>query len=369
MIEQNALTALIPILPARLEALEAYLGKIGPHVEKNPDLRFRESQSTHFARFVLLRLPERPPRLYFSACYDGPLQAYLDELAQKLSRGLEPIWACCACYSPGAGATGAGLASFLKPHSLAPDIFLIAFPGLSARRILENAELRERADECLDLLSGRPLVNTTSDRHPLTQVKERPSTESGFLTKLVNWLVGVRPGAKAPNTNLETKPQLSTMEDLVIQNQMTIVSAIKKGFWSRQILRFFLWYGRRTNKATPEGRLSGLSTIHFARWVLLDGGDNLLFESNYDGSWESYIDDFGDHAATGMNAVWGNSVGFPKGGSLDIEAFKQGIRHNQHPAQVWYSAYPNLTVSNIATDRDLRATLSPAGLFASGSYS
>jgi hypothetical protein len=33
--------------------------------------------------------------------------------------------------------------------------------------------------------------------------------------------------------------------------------------------------------------------------VLIDHGDTLLFESVYDGSWENYIDDFRDHAASG----------------------------------------------------------------------
>ena len=94
----------------------------------------------------------------------------------------------------------------------------------------------------------------------------------------------------------------------------------------------------------------------------------MLFESVYDGSWESYIDDFVDHAASGMDAIWANCIGYPKGGSRDIEYFKQLIRNHQHPAQVFYSAYPNQTVKNIASDKALRNDLSSAFLFMSGSY-
>jgi len=171
-----------------------------------------------------------------------------------------------------------------------------------------------------------------------------------------------------PNTMLSTGSKLIEIEDIVVQNQMTIVSKVKPGMWPRLLLRIFLRLGRRFDSPSSTGQFSGLSTIHFARWVLIDNGDNLLFESNYDGSWESYIDDFGDHAAMGMNAVWGNCVGFPKGGCLDIESFKQVIRANQHPAQVFYSAYPNVTVENIAQDLSLRNAVSAASKFVSGSY-
>ena len=83
---------------------------------------------------------------------------------------------------------------------------------------------------------------------------------------------------------------------------------------------------------------------------MIDNGNNILFESNFDGSWENYIDDFVDHASVGMNVIWGNCIGFPKGGSKDIESFKSYIRNNQTSAQLFYSAYKDLTVRNILTD-------------------
>ena len=98
--------------------------------------------------------------------------------------------------------------------------------------------------------------------------------------------------------------------------------------------------------AHAHGSLSGLTTIHFARWVLLDGGRSILFESNYDGSWENYINDFVEFASRGMDAIWAGAVDFPRGGSRDIEAFKAIIRRYQFPAQVFYSAYPYSTVRN-----------------------
>ena len=102
-----------------------------------------------------------------------------------------------------------------------------------------------------------------------------------------------------------------------------------------------LWVGSGAGKKS-NGALSGISTIHFARWVIIDNGTKLLFESNYDGSWERYIDDFIDKASVGLNAIWGNCPEYPRG-CCDIEAFKKSIRDNQVPSQFFYSAYPETT--------------------------
>ena len=41
-----------------------------------------------------------------------------------------------------------------------------------------------------------------------------------------------------------------------------------------------------------RGRLARVTSIQFARWVFLDGKKRVIFASNYDGSLESYMDDF-----------------------------------------------------------------------------
>jgi hypothetical protein len=143
-------------------------------------------------------------------------------------------------------------------------------------------------------------------------------------------------------TAIEDKPN-------VVQNQITVIVNVKPSLWSRLALRLVL-FGANRGVQNANGSLSDITTIHFARWALIDHGNKLLFESNYDGSWERYIDDFVDRASFGLNAIWGNTVEFPLGGSRDIEAFKKSIRDNQTPAQVFYSAYPQSTVVNIFND-------------------
>ena len=105
--------------------------------------------------------------------------------------------------------------------------------------------------------------------------------------------------------------------------------------------------------------LAGVKTIHFARWIVLDDGRRVIFTSNYDGSLESYMDDFIDKVALGLNASFSNGVGYPRtrflffDGARREQEFKDYLRRHQIPTQVWYSAYPHLTARE---HREQRAT-------------
>lgn len=102
-----------------------------------------------------------------------------------------------------------------------------------------------------------------------------------------------------------------------------------------------------------RSNLAGIKTIHFARWTVLDGWRRAIFTSNYDGSLESYMDDFIDKVAFGLNASFSNGVGYPRtrflffGGAKHEDEFKQWLRRRQIPTQVWYSAYDRLSARNI----------------------
>ena len=60
-----------------------------------------------------------------------------------------------------------------------------------------------------------------------------------------------------------------------------------------------------------QGKLGGIPSIHFARWVLLPNR-GVLFFSNFDSSWPSYLGDFIDQASSGLTAVWSNTVDYPR---------------------------------------------------------
>ena len=65
----------------------------------------------------------------------------------------------------------------------------------------------------------------------------------------------------------------------------------------------------RSGTCTTTTSLAGIKTIHFARWVPLDGWRRMTFASNYDGAVEAYNDDFINEVWWGLNAAFGNAVG------------------------------------------------------------
>ena len=149
------------------------------------------------------------------------------------------------------------------------------------------------------------------------------------------------------------------------QNHMISVTQRKPGFIRLLTTRLAFWViGQFTTHAYRPGFLRTIGTIHFARWVTVPGKPDLLFFSNYDASWESYLEDFITRAHDGLTAIWSNSVGFPRsqnlfqGGATDGERFKRYARQSMVPTRFWYSAYPELTTSIIRTNSEIRRGLS-----------
>jgi len=118
------------------------------------------------------------------------------------------------------------------------------------------------------------------------------------------------------------------------------------------------------------GRLARVRTIHFARWVWLDGKRRLTFMSNYDGSLESYMDDFINKAGFGLNFVFSNGIGYPKtrwllgGGSKDEQKFKNFLHRHEFATQVWYNAHPGLTAVDLERNARVRNGLEARSLTA-----
>jgi hypothetical protein len=145
-----------------------------------------------------------------------------------------------------------------------------------------------------------------------------------------------------------------------VQNHLASLTTIKPGLFRLLTLRAVLWAANLAARTSIHGTLSGIPSIHFAHWSIVNHGRHLLFLSNYDGSWESYLDDFIDQASVGLIGIWTNTVGFPRTlfliyeGARDGVAFKTFARSHQTPTAVWYSAYPALTVQRIDTNTQLR---------------
>ena len=109
-----------------------------------------------------------------------------------------------------------------------------------------------------------------------------------------------------------------------------------------------------------RGYLTRVQTIHFARWVFLDDRRRLFFASNYDGSVESYMDDFINKVAWGINLVFSNGIGYPRtnwlilDGAGNEQKYKRVLRRHELPTDVWYKAYPGLTVVDLERNSRIR---------------
>ncbi len=109
-----------------------------------------------------------------------------------------------------------------------------------------------------------------------------------------------------------------------------------------------------------RGFLTRIRTIHFARWVLVDNNRRIFFASNYDGSHESYMDDFINKVAWGLNLVFSNGIGYPatrwliKGGAEYEQKYKYTLRRHQLPSEVWYKAYPDMTAYDLSRNSRIR---------------
>src|SRR5208283_1548552 len=154
----------------------------------------------------------------------------------------------------------------------------------------------------------------------------------------------------APRIDPTHAHQLAILEDHDVTNQFSAMGAVKPGLFRRWLLIFLLWIIDYTTKHIyNRGRLARVSTIHFARWVFLDGKKRLLFASNYDGSLESYMDDFINKVGFGLNVVFGNGIGYPRtnwlilDGAKDEQKFKYVLRRHELATEVWYNAHPGLT--------------------------
>jgi hypothetical protein len=118
-----------------------------------------------------------------------------------------------------------------------------------------------------------------------------------------------------------------------------------------------------TRHVYTRGFLARVNTIHFARWTFVDDKRRLLFVSNYDGSLESYMDDFINKVAFGLNVVFGNGVGYPRtrwlvlDGAKDEQKFKYFIRRHELATEVWYNGRPGLTAFEMERNSRIRTGL------------
>jgi hypothetical protein len=161
-------------------------------------------------------------------------------------------------------------------------------------------------------------------------------------------VVAARAPSDAAIATLDQPPP-TFREDVVTQNQLTLVTDVRPGHVDR-VRAVMAAIDAYSERLAPPGSLIGISTIHFVKWLIIDDDRRLLLISDYDGSWESYIDEFAEMILSGLDAIWDSSDGYPPDGARDLPAFKHFLRSHQVASEVFFSAYPDQTVLNIVND-------------------
>jgi len=402
---QVGLTVAAPVKPTALDDLTAALSEIGKDPAQNELLPFGRLDGVHFARFFLLEptadLEGRaiPAELVFMVDWDAPLEERLRQLVDVGHAGLDRLFSACEGYTRGGrDATTA----YLRQHAAPDSAYYVNTVGLGVDQVIGEGRLRDSLEVHLDENEALRKRSIADVRSALVEwVREHPTLSWAMgqaappdpawrlrelahlvvvpliglillplmLVALPFWLILLRRHEnRDPAPDVLPDPrhlaELEAVEDLTPINPFTAVGFIKPGWFraiTTRIVLFAISYGVR--HIFNHGNLAGVKTIHFARWTFIDGGRRVIFASNYDGSQESYMDDFIDKVAWGLNAVFSNGVGYPPtrwllfGGARNERAFKHLLRVRQVVSPVWYAAYPHLSALNIANNSTVRAGL------------
>lgn len=157
---------------------------------------------------------------------------------------------------------------------------------------------------------------------------------------------------------------------------MNAVTPMKR--WKTWILRVIFFVLGHIKPLQKD--LIDLSFIEFARWVIVPHNrfpfmrngqkqedlkyDYLLFFSNFNGTWNQYIDAFSAVLSNGLNLIWRWSEKFP--GSVPVTIFKEYIARVQFDTDYYYTAYPHATANDVKSAHIVQSSLDRLSLVAGG---
>lgn len=401
---QHPFTVITPVDPSKLEQLRILLNSIqNPDIESNNLIPFPKIKSVHFVRFVLVEcdIDKYPIQLAFSADFDGDERSFLAQLLREAKDGIHEIYKCCVGYNGDLlyywnkhkvhvnafynGHQGIGTEQVRQEDELRKTISDYLDEACVNGTINNRSaiEIKQRVSSVIAKDSSfkwavmdkglSPFQRTIFQRKSLViniavlivvlillefsivkifKLLKIPRTVGYFalfaciaitllaIKRKLNKLEKEDFVDKAtPTTNHVNV--LMQAENFRVQNQLTHLVEMKPGHYRLLTLKFVLGtinFLART--LFNKGELGSIPSIHFARWILIDNDQRLLFFSNFDGSWENYLGDFVDKAAVGLTAIWSNTKGFPKThnlineGARDEQSFKEWTRHLQISTQV-----------------------------------
>ncbi len=415
MTPQSQFTVVAPLAAGSEPALRALLATMSPAPgmadPRNALVPFGEFAQLHFARFVILNdptlgdievygtpRPGLPTYLAFVGDCDGPSQDCLADLARRSGAGLRRIFAHCTDFTP-----GTDLLAWLRAHDLPIAASYVNWVGRTVRQIKQG-----KRPATGPVGTGRPhAAGIGRGRAAALAGDGQLCQERGGCAPPDAHATGSHAAAMAAGEMGQPAAQparlvaRATVSDRVVAPvDIATAAAGEAGSGDlpasrvhfaggvaepRRSRRHESVHGFRLGKARcvspwvdhirPRGnpihrpahihaRLPGArSDNSFARWVFVDGKRRVLFTSNYDGGHQAYMDDFINKAAWGLNVAFSSGVGWPHTdyliarGARREHYFKYFQRRHQLPTQVWYKAYPGLTLTDLERNARIRQGL------------
>jgi hypothetical protein len=421
MTPQSSFMVLAPIDPAReaelrrlLDSMNTAPGRVNAN---NTLIPFAQFDTLHFARLLILddkttgdvRLHGLPVQTYplylaFLGDIDGDEGAFLQDLARRATNGLHSLFSCCEGFT-----ATTDLEEWFNRHRSPSIANYVNCRGRTVRQIREEAALRVALEGYIannaDVLQGLPphelhvklrqFISMEKAEGRLTLSHEKPTPLGWWIRNALHliggaglfllalpllvvlapfYLVLLRRLEKTdpeicPTVDQAHSNELALTEDHDVTNQFSAMGTLKPG-----LVRILTTIGVLSvvNYAARHfvrpGRLGRIRTIHFARWVFIAGKRRMAFFSNYDGSVESYMDDFINKTGFGLNASFSNGIGYPRtnwlvlDGCADERKYKEFLRRHTVPTQVWYKAYPGLTAIDLERNTRIRRGLESSSM-------
>jgi hypothetical protein len=389
------------------------MAKAPAHADPNNKLvPFGQFGRLHFARFTIIEATadennikefgasHRPwqPTLAFLGDCDGDRDSFLAELVEHAEKGLTEIFKFCVGYPD---ANSEGLLAWMKAHHVDSQANYINWIGRTVQQVREEATLHRRLSDHLQRVVDKiGRENARELRQELLAFVEMekykgnltltPPAPTPLCWKILNCLhklgiplillllaplfiifallffIRLR-WLESTDSELYIRPTrehiqaLSAQEDWDVTNQYNVFGYVKPGIFRRLTFEFILLITDYVARHIyNRGFLTRIRTIHFAHWTFVDNDRRIFFTSNYDGSHESYMDDFINKVSWGLNIVFSCGAGYPKTSWLIKEGaerelqFKAAQRRHQLPSEVWYKAYPGLTATDLMRNSRIR---------------
>ena len=401
MVQQSPLTLVTPVLTDKQIDLFAFLKQLKVDLEDKMHESFEDIGTIHYARWLLIDYDTEhnaaallaKPKLVFSSDFDYGVEQHLTDLCTKACDVIDRIYENCEGYPAEGARNPDSRRAYLNKWIVPCAAFYRGSPGRSLVQIRQESALRDFIRNHLNTTNyghqtskqvqaglrsavlANPGLSWVNEKSSLPKINIIGTALLVMLLVLLSpiiiiWVLIVQFGYERHDAYFTEKrsqlndykiSRLEQYEDIELQNQFSQLVMMKPGKVRLITFKAMMLFSRTLIKLVyVKGKLLGIPSIHFARWVLFDNNKRVIFFSNFDGSWMQYLGDFIDQSGWGLTGIWSNTKLFPRTnflltkGAYDAEHFLAWSRYHQIPTQVWYCAYPNLSIKNVMNNTHIR---------------